>query len=98
LCDGLKGHVAGSLNGPFVVLLEQECADEPDDGIVVGKDADDIGAALDLAVETFDGIGNRYKNLGATIPDAVFVTAVYGVTIRDRGTGSTKVRAGRSIR
>lgn len=29
LGDALKGHVAGSLNGPFVVLLEQQGADEP---------------------------------------------------------------------
>lgn len=31
--------------------------DEPDDGILVGEDADDIGAALDLAVEALKRIG-----------------------------------------
>src|SRR5215203_1515778 len=50
-CDSFQGDVAGSLDGPFVVLLEQDCADEPGDGGFVGEDPDDVGAALDLAVE-----------------------------------------------
>ena len=33
------------LNGPFIVLLEQDCPDEAGDGGLVGKDADDIGAS-----------------------------------------------------
>ena len=41
LGDGLEGHVARSLDRPFVVLLEQEGADEPSDGGLVGEDADD---------------------------------------------------------
>ena len=44
-------------NGPFVVLLEQDRPDEPDESIVVGKDADDPGPALDLAVEPFGAVG-----------------------------------------
>ena len=43
--DGFQRHIAGALDGPFVVLLQQDCADEPDDSLVVGKDADDVGAA-----------------------------------------------------
>jgi hypothetical protein len=39
LGDGLKDHAAGSLNGPFVVLFEQECAHETDDGVVIWEDA-----------------------------------------------------------
>jgi hypothetical protein len=34
------------LDRPFVVLLEEDGADEPDDGVVVGEDADDLGPAL----------------------------------------------------
>jgi len=49
-CDGFQRHVSGTLDCPFV-LLEQEGADEPDHGVVVGEDADDIGAAFDLAIE-----------------------------------------------
>jgi hypothetical protein len=41
----------------FVVLLHQDRADEADYGVVVGKDANDIGPPLDLAVEPLDGIG-----------------------------------------
>ena len=42
---------------PFVVLLEHDRSDEPDDGIVVGEDFDDIGPALDLLVEAFEPVG-----------------------------------------
>src|SRR5690242_6780822 len=35
---------------------------------------------------------------GARRPRCDEVIVVYGATIRDRGTGSTKVRAGRSVR
>ena len=41
--------------GPFVVLLGEDGADEPDQGVAVGEDADDVGAAADLPVEPFVG-------------------------------------------
>jgi hypothetical protein len=47
----------GALDGPFVVLFEKDGADEPDDGVVVGKDADDDGSAFDLAGEPFEAVG-----------------------------------------
>lgn len=65
--DGLKGQISGALGSPLVVLFEQQCADEADDGVIVGEDADDLGAPLDLAIEALDGVGNRYKNFGASI-------------------------------
>ena len=55
--DGFQGHVAGALHRPFIVLLEQDGADQAGDGVLVGEDADDIGAALDLAIEAFQRIG-----------------------------------------
>lgn len=42
-------HVA-MLELSIVVLLEQDCADQAGDGGFVGKDADDVGAALHLLV------------------------------------------------
>ena len=42
---------------PLVVLLEQDGADQADDGGLVGEDADDVGAALDLAVEPLERVG-----------------------------------------
>ena len=51
-----KRHVSGALHSPFVILFEQQCADESDDGVVVGEDADDLGSSLDLAIETLDRI------------------------------------------
>ena len=44
-------HVA-VLQLPFVVLLEQHGADQPDNRGLVGEDPDDIGAAFDLFVAT----------------------------------------------
>jgi hypothetical protein len=41
--------------GPFVVLLGQDGADEADQGVAVGEDTDDVGAAADLAVQPFLG-------------------------------------------
>jgi hypothetical protein len=43
--DGFQRHVAGALGGPFVGLLEEDGADEAHDRGLVGKDADDMGAA-----------------------------------------------------
>ena len=54
---GFQRHVAGALDGRFVVLFEQDRSDEPDDGVLVGEDADDVGPALDLAVEPFEAVG-----------------------------------------
>ena len=55
-CDGFQRHVAGALDGPFVILFEQDRADKPDDRVLVGEDADHFGAPLDLAVETLERI------------------------------------------
>jgi hypothetical protein len=48
--EDLEAEVAASF-GPFVVLLGEDGADQPDRGEAVGEDADDVGAAPDLAVE-----------------------------------------------
>jgi hypothetical protein len=53
LVDGFQRHLTGTLNSPFVVLPKDYRADEADDGAVVREDADDLLAALDLAVEAF---------------------------------------------
>src|ERR1700751_5063830 len=42
---------------PFIVLLEQYRADQPNDGGLIGEDADDIGAPLDLFVEPLERVG-----------------------------------------
>ena len=54
--DGFQCHVSGALNGPFVVLLEEQGADEVDDGGLVREDPDDIAAALDFAVEPLERV------------------------------------------
>ena len=53
--EDVESEVAAAF-GPFVVLLGQDGADEPDDRGAVGEDADDVGAAADLAVEAFVGV------------------------------------------
>jgi hypothetical protein len=57
--------------GPFIGLFQQNGADQAGDGALVGKDADDIGAALDLAVEALDGVGA--VDLGAVLAREVHV-------------------------
>jgi len=50
LGDCFQRHIAGPLDGPLIVLFEEQSADEPNDGILVWKDANHLGAALDLTV------------------------------------------------
>ena len=54
LGQGFQGHVSAA-DGPLVVLLGEDGADQADDGVLVGNDADDVG--LDLLVEPLQGIG-----------------------------------------
>jgi hypothetical protein len=58
-------HVAAALDRPFVVLFEQDRADETNDGIFVGEYANHLGAPLDLAIDTFERIGG--VELGAML-------------------------------
>ena len=50
------GEVAAFAVVPFLVLFEEDRADEAGDGASVGEDLDDVGAAFDLPVEAFDGV------------------------------------------
>ena len=50
-----RGRGSGGL-GPYVVLLGQHRADQPDECVSVGEDADDVGAPADLAVEPLGGV------------------------------------------
>jgi len=40
----------------IMLSLDEECADESDDGLDVWEDAGDVGAPFGLAVEPFDGV------------------------------------------
>lgn len=42
---------------PFVVLLKQQCTDEPTDGLFAGEDSYDTDTAIDLGVESFKWVG-----------------------------------------
>ena len=48
----VEAEVAAAF-GPFVVLLGQHRADEADEGVAVGEDADDVGAAAYFPVQSF---------------------------------------------
>jgi len=39
---------------PFVVGLDEHAGGEAEQGVVVGEDADDVGAPLDFFVGSFD--------------------------------------------
>jgi hypothetical protein len=45
---GINAQRAAALDGPFIVLFDQDRADEANKSVFVGEDADDLGASLDL--------------------------------------------------
>ena len=53
--EDVEAEVAAAF-GPFVVLLGQHGADQADEGVAVGEDADDVGAPADLPVEPLGGV------------------------------------------
>jgi hypothetical protein len=63
-CHRLGGGLA-ALDKPFVILLAQEGAGEPDHGCVVGEDPDDVGATADLLVDALGRI--RRVELGPVL-------------------------------
>ena len=54
--DGFQRHVTGPLDVPFVVLFEQDRADQAHDGVLVGEDAHHLGSPLDLTIEALDRV------------------------------------------
>jgi hypothetical protein len=50
---------------PLIVLLEEHRADQAGDAVLVGEDADNIGAALHLLFQPFERIGR--VELGAVL-------------------------------
>jgi hypothetical protein len=44
-------------------LLDDDVGGEPDQGAVVGEDADDVGAAVDLAADPLERIGRAQLRL-----------------------------------
>ena len=55
---GERGHVkvAGSIE-PFLVLFRGEGAHQAQAALLVGEDADDLGAAFEFLVEAFEEVG-----------------------------------------
>ena len=64
--EGGLGQVAAFAILPFLVLFEQDGSDQAGDAVPVGEDLHDVGAALDLAVETLNGVIG--PNLGPVLP------------------------------
>ena len=44
--DSFQGHVSAALDGPFVVLFEQDGADQASRRLFVGEDPDNLGSPL----------------------------------------------------
>jgi hypothetical protein len=55
------GRQVAAADEPLVVLLDQQCAGEPEHGGVVGEDADDVGAPADLAVDPLERVRIQYE-------------------------------------
>jgi len=56
VCRYVQFRFANRERSIHIVLLEQDRTHEAHDRIVVGEDADDLGASLNLAVEALDWI------------------------------------------
>lgn len=54
--ERFQRHVPATPDSPFLGLFHPDGADEAAYGCLVGEDPDDIGAPLDLAVQTRDGV------------------------------------------
>ena len=54
--QGGLGQVAAFAVLPLLVLFEQDGSDQAGDGLPVGEDLDNVGAALDLAAQALDGV------------------------------------------
>ena len=64
--EGGFGQVAAFAVLPFLVLFEQDGSDQAGDAVPVGEDLHDVGAALDLAARTLDGVVG--PDLGPVLP------------------------------
>jgi hypothetical protein len=53
--ENLHGKIA-SADRPLVVLLEQQCTEQADDGRVVREDPAQIAASLNLADQALEGM------------------------------------------
>ena len=84
-------HVSRSLDCPFVVLFDQDGADQAGDGILVGKDADDVGSPLDPAMKAFERVGRMQlgsaRRGGTHIGEDIMLGLVHDG--RRRGSGRT---------
>jgi hypothetical protein len=56
LGHGGLGQVAPVGDLPLVMGLDEHAGGETEQGVIVGEDADDVGAPLNLFVESFQGI------------------------------------------
>ena len=56
LSDRFQRHVLGSLERPFALLLDQDGADQEGDGVLVKKNANNVGWSLDLAMQAFERV------------------------------------------
>jgi hypothetical protein len=81
--EDVEAEVAASF-GPFVVLLGQDSADEPDQRVAAREDPDDVGAAADLPVQPLLGV------VAPDLPPELFGEAGER---QDVGPGGVEVRA-----
>jgi hypothetical protein len=67
-----QAHVAAAF-GPFVALLGQDGADEPDQRLAAGEDPDDVGAAAGFLVsDALEGAATARSTVRAGGPNSQF--------------------------
>ena len=91
LAEDFQADVAAHL-GPFVVLFGEDGTDETDQGLPVGEDADDIGAAPNLPVQPFL-VGSAWGAVSVLRPIRFPEAAHRTGRARSRASGSPRVHA-----
>ena len=71
------------MDSPLVILFEQDGTDEAGDGSFIGEDADDLSAALDLAIQSLQRIGA--VQLGAVLGREAHVGQHVGLSLIHQG-------------
>jgi hypothetical protein len=77
-------RLAAALDCPFVVLFQEDSADEAGDSFFVGEDSDNIGSPRDLTIEALDGVvavklGAMLRREGHVGQDVLFGAVHQGI-------------------
>ncbi len=72
---------------PVIVLLQQDCTDQPSNAVFVGKYANNVGAPFDFLVETLKGVRSGLRCVGASPGTSPILHGPFSTTTLDVTSG-----------